>query len=64
MNAVYVDKTKYFPMLRNTSNVIFCSRPRRFGKTLMVSALDAFYSGKADLFKGLDIEAVMGRLIL
>ncbi|MDR1081833.1 MAG: ATP-binding protein [Deltaproteobacteria bacterium] len=58
-NAVYVDKTQYFPMLPNTSDVIFCSRPRRFGKTLTVRALDAYFSGEAKLFKGLAAEASM-----
>jgi hypothetical protein len=55
-NAVYVDKTMYFPRLAETSDVIFCSRPRRFGKTLTLTALDAYYSGKASLFKGLAVE--------
>ncbi|MDR1036998.1 MAG: ATP-binding protein [Deltaproteobacteria bacterium] len=55
-NAVYVDKTKYFQTLEETSDVIFCSRPRRFGKTLTVTTLDAYYSGNASLFKGLAVE--------
>ncbi|MDR2076907.1 MAG: AAA family ATPase [Desulfovibrio sp.] len=55
-NAVYVDKTGYFPGLESQGQVVFCARPRRFGKTLTVTALDAFYSGKKDLFRGLAAE--------
>ncbi|MDR1040573.1 MAG: ATP-binding protein [Deltaproteobacteria bacterium] len=58
-DAVYVDKTKYLPMLGNTGKFIFCARPRRFGKSLTVTALDAFYSGRIDLFRGLTAEKVM-----
>jgi hypothetical protein len=52
--AVYADKTKYFPLLPKGRKVVFCARPRRFGKSLTVSALDAFFSGRKDLFQGLD----------
>ncbi|MDR1040223.1 MAG: ATP-binding protein [Deltaproteobacteria bacterium] len=55
-NAVYVDKTMYFPLLKKTSKFIFCARPRRFGKSLTVTALDAFYSGHSNLFHGLAAE--------
>ncbi|MDR2075783.1 MAG: AAA family ATPase, partial [Desulfovibrio sp.] len=50
---LYVDKTGYLPGLRRQGKVVFCARPRRFGKSLTVSALDAFYSGKKELFRGL-----------
>ncbi|MDR1314349.1 MAG: ATP-binding protein [Deltaproteobacteria bacterium] len=53
---VYVDKSKYLPMLSEWGQFIFCARPRRFGKSLTVSSLDAFYSGRIDLFKGLAVE--------
>ncbi|MDR1394692.1 MAG: AAA family ATPase, partial [Deltaproteobacteria bacterium] len=56
LNAVYVDKTGYLPELYKIGDVIFCARPRRFGKSLTVSALDAFYSGRQDLFQGLAAE--------
>jgi hypothetical protein len=49
--AVYVDKTKYFPLLPKGRKVVFCARPRRFGKSLTVSALDAFFSGREELFQ-------------
>ncbi|MDR1084003.1 MAG: ATP-binding protein [Deltaproteobacteria bacterium] len=52
-SGVYVDKTKYFPMLPKKGSVVFCARPRRFGKSLTVSAMEAFYSGRKELFKSL-----------
>jgi hypothetical protein len=57
--AVYVDKTAYLPGLPNLGQVVFCSRPRRFGKSLTVSTLDAFFSGRKDLFVGLAVEPFM-----
>ncbi|MDR1038897.1 MAG: ATP-binding protein, partial [Deltaproteobacteria bacterium] len=57
--AVYVDKTEYLPMVRKAGRFVFCARPRRFGKSLTVSALDAFWSGRADLFQGLAAEEVV-----
>jgi hypothetical protein len=59
-NAVYVDKTKYLPMVRGAGRFVFLARPRRFGKSLTVSALDAYYSGRTDLFRGLAVEEFMG----
>ncbi|MDR1313283.1 MAG: ATP-binding protein [Deltaproteobacteria bacterium] len=58
-NAVYVDKTMYFPKLLDKGKFVFCARPRRFGKSLTVSALDAFCSGRAELFRGLAAEKDM-----
>ncbi|MDR1312832.1 MAG: AAA family ATPase [Deltaproteobacteria bacterium] len=58
-NAVYVDKSAYLPKLRERGKFIFCARPRRFGKSLTVSSLDAFYSGRVDLFQGLAVEERM-----
>ena len=53
-NYVYVDKTKYIvQMLENGSQYVFLSRPRRFGKSLFVSTLHAYYEGRKDLFEGL-----------
>ena len=53
-NFVYVDKTKYIvEMLKNGSQYVFLSRPRRFGKSLFVSTLHAYYEGKKELFDGL-----------
>ena len=53
-NYVYVDKTKYIvQMLENGSQYVFLSRPRRFGKSLFVSTLLAYYEGRKELFNGL-----------
>jgi hypothetical protein len=52
-NCVYVDKTKYLVDLIDNGSVYFLARPRRFGKSLTISTLDALFSGKKELFKGL-----------
>ena len=53
---VYVDKTRYVFQLVSTNKLYFLSRPRRFGKSLLLSTLDAYFSGKQELFKGLYLE--------
>ena len=53
---VYVDKTKYIYNLAQNSTPYFLSRPRRFGKSLFLSTLEAYFLGKKELFKGLEIE--------
>ncbi len=53
---VYVDKTALIYKLATTGSYYFLSRPRRFGKSLLISAMDAYFSGKRELFKGLAIE--------
>ncbi len=50
---LYVDKTKYLVELIDSGSVYFLSRPRRFGKSLTVSTLDALFSNRIDLFTGL-----------
>ena len=57
-NCLYVDKTAYIPQMLNLSKYIFLSRPRRFGKSLLVSTLQSYFEGRKDLFKGLYIEQV------
>ncbi|SEL96881.1 PD-(D/E)XK nuclease superfamily protein [Butyrivibrio sp. ob235] len=53
---VYVDKTEYiYNMVREPFGQYFFSRPRRFGKSLTVSILEAIFSGEKELFKGLYI---------
>lgn len=52
---LYVDKTEILYRLINSGNNYFLSRPRRFGKSLTLSTLQAFFEGKRDLFKGLAI---------
>ena len=55
--ALYVDKTMYVYKLAHTKGKnYFLSRPRRFGKSLLVSTLHAYFEGKKELFKGLAIE--------
>ena len=57
-NCVYVDKTALVYKLANTDSVYFLSRPRRFGKSLLVSTLEAYFQGKKELFKGLAMESL------
>ena len=51
----YVDKTNYIPGLEDYNAPVFL-RPRRFGKSLLLSTIEAYLSGKKELFKGLAIE--------
>lgn len=57
-NCLYIDKTEYIWKMMNISNYIFLCRPRRFGKSLLVSTLQAYFEGRKELFKGLYIESV------
>ena len=52
---IYVDKTQYIAQLLN-GRVYFLSRPRRFGKSLFLSTLAAYFRGQSELFKGLYLE--------
>ena len=57
-NCLYVDKTKYLhKLVRKTGSYYFLSRPRRFGKSLTLSTLEAIFKGKKELFKGLYIDS-------
>lgn len=58
---VYVDKTAYIEKLRKKSREIFLSRPRRFGKSLFTSTLEAYFLGKKELFRGLEISEIEER---
>ena len=55
---VYVDKTEPVYQLASVKGVYFLSRPRRFGKSLLVSTLKYYFQGRKDLFKGLKMEAL------
>ena len=55
---VYVDKTPWMWKMISEGSYYFLSRPRRFGKSLMVSTLEAFFSGQRELFKGLYVDTV------
>jgi hypothetical protein len=54
-NYLYVDKTEYVAKLTAVANPYFLSRPRRFGKSLFLSTLKAYFQGKKELFEGLAI---------
>ena len=49
----YVDKTALMYRLVTTGRYYFLSRPRRFGKSLLISTLEAYFQGKRELFDGL-----------
>ena len=53
---IYVDKTAYLAQLVTSSRVYFLNRPRRFGKSLFLSTLAAYFRGQQELFQGLYIE--------
>ena len=53
---VYVDKTALIYEMAETGSYYFLSRPRRFGKSLLISTMEAYFSGKRELFGGLAIE--------
>ena len=55
---VYVDKTAQVYDLASTGKYYFLSRPRRFGKSLLVSTMEAYFSGRKELFKGLAMEGL------
>lgn len=55
---VYVDKTAYIYRLVHEGKPYFLSRPRRFGKSLLLSTLKAYWEGKRELFAGLAIETL------
>ena len=52
----YVDKTALVYQLAQSGQYIFLSRPRRFGKSLLLSTLEAYFQGKKELFEGLAME--------
>lgn len=52
----YVDKTGFVYELAQNGKYYFLSRPRRFGKSLLISTIEAYFQGKKELFKGLALE--------
>lgn len=54
----YVDKTYFIAKLIKEGKYIFLSRPRRFGKSLLLSTLQTYFEGRRDLFKGLAIDGM------
>ena len=56
-NYLYIDKTQYvYQMAHSSSNYMFLSRPRRFGKSLLTSTLEAYFEGRKEQFKELAVE--------
>ena len=56
-NVIYVDKTEYVSsLIMNEARPVFLSRPRRFGKSLLVSVFESLFSNRKEYFKGLAIE--------
>ncbi len=54
---LYIDKTEYvYRMASSDAKYVFLSRPRRFGKSLLTSTLECYFSGRKELFQGLAIE--------
>ena len=56
--CVYVDKTELIYDLVTSDKIYFLSRPRRFGKSLLVTTLEAYFSGRKELFRGLVMESL------
>lgn len=54
----YVDKTAQIYQLATTGKYYFLSRPRRFGKSLLISTIEAYFQGKKELFNGLAMETL------
>ena len=52
----YIDKTALMYQMVKTGSYYFLSRPRRFGKSLLISTLEAYFQGKKELFTGLAVE--------
>ena len=55
---VYVDKTALIHRMTSTGKYYFLSRPRRFGKSLLVSTMEAYFSGRKELFEGLAMSSL------
>ena len=55
---LYIDKTDLIHKLISEGKYYFLSRPRRFGKSLLLSTIEAYYRGRRDLFKGLAIDSL------
>lgn len=57
-NYLYIDKTELIYKLAESGKYYFLSRPRRFGKSLLLSTLEAYFQGKKELFEGLALETL------
>ena len=54
--CVYVDKTMYIHQLVSSGKFYFLSRPRRFGKSMLITTMEAYFNAERELFKGLAID--------
>lgn len=54
-NYIYVDETQHILNMIETGKIYFLSRPRRFGKSLLISTIESLFKGYEELFKGLHI---------
>lgn len=59
-NFIYIDKTEIIHRLIESGKYFFLSRPRRFGKSLMLSTIEAYFEGRRELFDGLWIDRATG----
>ena len=57
-HAIYVDKTAFVYRLVSEGKYYFLARPRRFGKSLFISTLEAYFKGRRELFEGLAIDSL------
>lgn len=55
-NYLYIDKTSFLYELVKSGSYYFLSRPRRFGKSLLLSTFEAYFQGKKELFHSLAVE--------
>ena len=55
---LYIDKTAFIYRMVHTGRYYFLSRPRRFGKSLLLSTIEAYFQGKRNLFSGLAIDSL------
>ena len=57
-NYCYIDKTELIYKLVKSGQYYFLSRPRRFGKSLLISTIETYFQGKKELFEGLAMETL------
>ena len=58
LGCLYIDKTALIYDLVSSGKIFFLSRPRRFGKSLLVTTLESYFSGRKELFGGLAMESL------
>lgn len=63
-NYVYADKTEYVWKLQQSGKMYFLSRPRRFGKSLFLSTLKAYFEGKKNFLQGLKFQSLRKKILI